>query len=74
MGFDGVRQLEGLPPEILMVPMPGHTWGHAGVAVAAACGARVRIPIRPQVRSFNLATSASIALGEALRQTGALPA
>ena len=42
--------------------------------VAAACGATVRIPIRAEVRSFNLATSAAIALGEALRQTGGLPA
>lgn len=32
-GFDAVRQLEGLPPEILLVPLPGHTWGHAGVAI-----------------------------------------
>jgi glyoxylase-like metal-dependent hydrolase (beta-lactamase superfamily II) len=32
-GFDAVRNLAGLPPEILMVPLPGHTWGHAGVAV-----------------------------------------
>ena len=32
-GFDAVRQLDGLPPEILMVPLPGHTWGHAGIAV-----------------------------------------
>ncbi|MFN3945996.1 MAG: MBL fold metallo-hydrolase [Allosphingosinicella sp.] len=32
-GFDSVRDLDGLPPEILMVPMPGHTWGHAGIAV-----------------------------------------
>jgi len=32
-GFDAVRDLEGLPPEILMVPLPGHTWGHAGVAI-----------------------------------------
>lgn len=32
-GFDAVRQLDGLPPEILMVPLPGHTWGHAGVAI-----------------------------------------
>jgi glyoxylase-like metal-dependent hydrolase (beta-lactamase superfamily II) len=32
-GFETVRDLEGLPPEILMVPLPGHTWGHAGVAV-----------------------------------------
>lgn len=32
-GFDAVRDLEGLPPEILMVPLPGHTWGHAGIAI-----------------------------------------
>lgn len=32
-GFDAVRGLDGLPPEILLVPLPGHTWGHAGVAV-----------------------------------------
>ena len=37
-GFDGVRQLEGLPPDILMVPMPGHTWGHAGVAIRTGEG------------------------------------
>ena len=41
--------------------------------VAAASDARLRIPLRPEVRSFNLATSAAIALGEALRQTGTLP-
>lgn len=32
-GFDSVRSLDGLPPEILMVPLIGHTYGHAGVAV-----------------------------------------
>jgi glyoxylase-like metal-dependent hydrolase (beta-lactamase superfamily II) len=32
-GFDAVRQLRGLPPEILLVPLPGHTHGHAGVAI-----------------------------------------
>jgi glyoxylase-like metal-dependent hydrolase (beta-lactamase superfamily II) len=32
-GFDAVRDLKGLPPEILLVPLPGHTWGHAGVAI-----------------------------------------
>ena len=32
-GFESVRGLEGLPPEILMVPLPGHTAGHCGVAV-----------------------------------------
>ncbi len=41
--------------------------------VANACHARVRIPMRPEVRSMNLATSAALALGEALRQTGMLP-
>jgi glyoxylase-like metal-dependent hydrolase (beta-lactamase superfamily II) len=37
-GFEAVRDLEGLPPEILMVPLPGHTWGHAGVAVQGQDG------------------------------------
>lgn len=37
-GFDAVRALEGLPPEILLVPLPGHTRGHAGVAVATSKG------------------------------------
>jgi len=32
-GFECVRDLEGLPPEILLVPLAGHTWGHAGVAI-----------------------------------------
>jgi len=47
----------------------------AGVppAVAEACDTRLRIPVRPEVRSLNLATSAALALGEALRQTDALP-
>jgi tRNA (cytidine/uridine-2'-O-)-methyltransferase len=41
--------------------------------VAEACSTRLRIPMKPQVRSLNLATSAALALGEALRQTGQLP-
>jgi glyoxylase-like metal-dependent hydrolase (beta-lactamase superfamily II) len=32
-GFARVRDMPGLPPEVLMVPLPGHTYGHAGVAV-----------------------------------------
>ncbi|MER7081454.1 Metallo-beta-lactamase superfamily protein [Saccharopolyspora kobensis] len=32
-GFEAVRDLPGLPPEILLVPLPGHTRGHTGVAV-----------------------------------------
>jgi tRNA (cytidine/uridine-2'-O-)-methyltransferase len=41
--------------------------------IADACDARVRIPMRPQVRSMNLAISTALALGEALRQTATLP-
>ncbi|HEY0414668.1 MAG TPA: hypothetical protein VGD66_16155 [Allosphingosinicella sp.] len=37
-GFPAVRGLEGLPPEILLVPLPGHTWGHAGVAIDTGAG------------------------------------
>lgn len=32
-GFQAVRQLEGLPPEVLFIPLFGHTAGHAGVAI-----------------------------------------
>ena len=47
----------------------------AGVppAVAEASDARLRIPMRPQVRSMNLASSVALVLGEALRQTATLP-
>jgi tRNA (cytidine/uridine-2'-O-)-methyltransferase len=47
----------------------------AGVpdAVAEQCAARLRLPMAPGVRSFNLAMSAGLTAGEALRQTGGLP-
>jgi glyoxylase-like metal-dependent hydrolase (beta-lactamase superfamily II) len=32
-GLHGVHALLGLPPEILFVPLPGHTLGHSGVAI-----------------------------------------
>lgn len=41
--------------------------------VHAAADVRLRIPIRPETRSLNLATACAIALVEALRQTGGLP-
>jgi glyoxylase-like metal-dependent hydrolase (beta-lactamase superfamily II) len=37
-GFDAVRDLDGLPAEILLVPLVGHTLGHAGVAVRGEHG------------------------------------
>jgi len=51
----------------------GRESGGVPTAVAEACDARLRIPIRPTVRSLNLATAATLALGEALRQTANLP-
>ncbi len=32
-GFERVRALEGLPEDIALVPLIGHTFGHAGVAI-----------------------------------------
>lgn len=37
-GFDCVSGLKGLPPEILLVPMAGHSRGHAAVAVDTGDG------------------------------------
>lgn len=37
-GFDCVRSPDGLPPEILLVPLSGHTRGHTGVAVQTQDG------------------------------------
>ena len=47
----------------------------AGVpaAVHGAADARLLIPMRPGMRSLNVAMAAAVALGEALRQTGAMP-
>ena len=38
--------------------------------VVTAADARLVIPIKPELRSLNVAVSAAMALGEALRQTG----
>lgn len=37
-GFECVRDIKGLPPDMLLVPLPGHTFGHAGVAVKSDQG------------------------------------
>jgi|SRR5437867_9620156 len=50
------RETRGLPPDLLQA-----NWQNC-----------LKIPmLNPQVRSLNLATSVAMALGEALRQTGA---
>ena len=42
--------------------------------VATAANARLVIPIKPSLRSLNVAMAAAMALGEALRQTGSATA
>ena len=37
-GFESVRDLSGLPPELLMIPMSGHSRGHAAVAINTPSG------------------------------------
>jgi glyoxylase-like metal-dependent hydrolase (beta-lactamase superfamily II) len=32
-GFERVQRLDGLPPDLLIIPLRGHTFGHVGVAV-----------------------------------------
>jgi tRNA (cytidine/uridine-2'-O-)-methyltransferase len=47
----------------------------AGVpaAVAERADARLKIPLRPALRSLNVAVAAAMVLGEALRQTNQFP-
>lgn len=37
-GFDAVRNLTGLPPSILLIPLAGHSYGHTAVAVDTGRG------------------------------------
>jgi len=32
-GFDAVKPLKGISDDILLIPLPGHTRGHAGIAI-----------------------------------------
>lgn len=69
-GAQSVYDVEFRPDDILLFGQES-----AGVpdAVRSAADLRVKIPIRPEIRSLNLATAAAIAAAEAIRQTG-LPA
>jgi tRNA (cytidine/uridine-2'-O-)-methyltransferase len=59
------------PADILLF---GRESAGAPPEVHAAADARLTIPLRPGLRSLNIAVAAAIALGEALRQTGGFPA
>jgi len=58
-----------LPDDVLLF---GKESAGVPAEVADACTAKMRLPIRTEVRSMNLAMAAGLALGEALRQTGGL--
>jgi tRNA (cytidine/uridine-2'-O-)-methyltransferase len=58
------------PGDTLMV---GRESAGAPEEVHAAADARIAIPMRSELRSLNVAVSAAIVLGEALRQTGGFP-
>ncbi len=38
LGFDAVRNLQGLPDDILMVPLVGHSRGQTGIAISQGEG------------------------------------
>jgi tRNA (cytidine/uridine-2'-O-)-methyltransferase len=69
-GFASPYEFEFRSDDILLF---GKESGGVPGDVAALADARLRVPLRPGVRSFNLATTAALAIGEALRQTGGFP-
>lgn len=58
------------PGDILML---GRESAGAPACVHEAADLRLRIPMRPGLRSLNVAVAAAMALGEALRQTAGFP-
>ncbi|MBX9590045.1 MAG: tRNA (cytidine(34)-2'-O)-methyltransferase [Hyphomonadaceae bacterium] len=89
-GFDAARQVQASRLVLLTthgaVPYTGFAFRSddtlllgresAGVpeAVHSAADARLCIPLRPGLRSLNVAVAAAMVLGEALRQTGGFSA
>ena len=59
------------PDDILMV---GRESAGVPADVARVADARLVIPLKPGLRSLNVATAAAMVLGEALRQTAGFPA
>jgi tRNA (cytidine/uridine-2'-O-)-methyltransferase len=60
-----------MPGDMLLV---GRESSGASDEVHQVADLRLRIPMRPGLRSLNVALSAAIALGEAMRQTGGFDA
>jgi len=64
-----IYEFEFRPDDVLLF---GKESAGVPIDVAEVCDARLRIPIRAEVRSMNLASAAALVLGEALRQVGAI--
>ncbi|MFC7051817.1 tRNA (cytidine(34)-2'-O)-methyltransferase [Hansschlegelia quercus] len=63
-------EVEHLPDDVLMV---GRESAGAPDEVHAVADLRIAIPMRPGLRSLNVAVAAAMVLTEALRQTGGFP-
>ena len=70
-GPDAYDRFAFRPDDTLIL---GRESAGAPAEVHDAADARVRVPMAPGARSLNVATAAAMVLGEALRQTGQLPA
>lgn len=70
-GAQSLYDFQFQPDDVLLF---GKESGGVPTGVSDACQVKLRIPMRDKVRSMNLASSAAVALGEALRQTDGLPA
>ena len=68
--MDDVHDFSFMPSDTLLF---GRESAGAPAAVHEAADARLRIPMAAGARSLNVALAAAMVLGEALRQTGALP-
>jgi tRNA (cytidine/uridine-2'-O-)-methyltransferase len=58
------------PDDIILL---GRESGGVPEAVHAAADARLLVPMRPGMRSINVALTGAMVLGEALRQTSGFP-
>jgi len=58
------------PDDILML---GRESAGVPESVHASADARILVPMRPSLRSINVAVAGAMVLGEALRQTGGFP-
>jgi tRNA (cytidine/uridine-2'-O-)-methyltransferase len=70
-GSESIYKTSFYPTDILLF---GRESSGVPAEVADACAMRIRIPIAHTARSLNLGMSVGIAVAEALRQTGGLPA